>query len=113
MLWRISPSRSRSSPPAGFIRPCQPRLVDHPPAGPNWLHEVKHDGYRIIARKEGERVTLWTRQGTDFTDRLPTIAEAVRRLPAERGLVDGEAVAFRPDGHFELVASVIESVAFF
>jgi len=55
MLWRISPSRSRRSPPAGFIRPCQPKLVDHPPTGPGWLHEVKHDGYRIIARKEGGR----------------------------------------------------------
>jgi hypothetical protein len=53
--------------------PRRPR----PPAGPGWLHEVKHDGYRIVARKEGERVSLWTRYGADFTDRLLTIAEAV------------------------------------
>jgi bifunctional non-homologous end joining protein LigD len=59
---------------------------------------VKHDGYRIIARKRGQRVTLWTRRGTDYTDKLPRIAEAVRGLPADEALIDGEAVVFRPDG---------------
>ncbi len=98
MLWRISPARSRRTPPAGFILPCQPLLVAGRPAGPEWLHEVKHDGYRLLGRKQGERVTLWTRHGTKFTDRLPRIAEAVRSLPAENALIDGEAVAFRPDG---------------
>jgi bifunctional non-homologous end joining protein LigD len=51
------PRRSRRTLPAGFIRPCQPFLVARLPAGPAWLHEVKHDGYRLLARKEGERVT--------------------------------------------------------
>jgi ATP-dependent DNA ligase len=69
--------------PSRAIPPCQPLLVVKPPAGPGWLHEVKHDGYRIVARKQGERVTLWTRYGADFTDRLPRIAEAVPR-PARR-----------------------------
>ena len=104
MLWRISPARSRRTPRAGFIRPCQPLLVAHPPAGPGWRHEVKHDGYRIVARKQGERVMLWSRYGADFTDRLLTIAEAVRGLPAENALVDGEAVAFRPDGRSDFGA---------
>jgi bifunctional non-homologous end joining protein LigD len=85
--------------PAGRLHPtCQPFLVDRPPVGPGWLHEVKHDGYRIVARKEGARVHLWTRYATDFTDRLPRIAEAVRKLPVESALIDGEAVVFRPDG---------------
>ena len=53
----------------------------------------------MIARKEAGRVALWTRHGTDFTDRLPRIAEAVRSLPVDGALVDGEAVVFRPDGH--------------
>ena len=54
MLWRVSPGRSRRTPPVGFILPCQPVLVPKPPAGLGWLHEVKHDGYRIIPpRKEG------------------------------------------------------------
>jgi ATP-dependent DNA ligase len=51
-------------------------LVAKPPTGPDWMHEVKHDGYRLLARKEGERVTLWTGHGTKFTDRLPRIAQS-------------------------------------
>jgi ATP dependent DNA ligase domain len=95
MFWRNPPGRSRRTPPVGFIIPCQPLLVPAPPTGLGWLHEVKHDGYRIIARKEGSRVTLWSRYGTNFTDRLPKIAEAVRSLTAESALIDGEAVAVR------------------
>ena len=104
MLWRISPARSRRSPPAGFIQPCQPTLVAHPPAGPDWLHEVKCDGYRLLGRKDGDRVRLWSRYGTDFTDRLPAIADAVRALPVDTVLIDGEAVVFRPDGHSDFAA---------
>jgi hypothetical protein len=56
MLWRVSrPPRTRSKPP-GFILPCQPALADRPPSGPGWLHEIKFDGYRVIARKDGEQV---------------------------------------------------------
>jgi bifunctional non-homologous end joining protein LigD len=65
---------------------------------------VKHDGFRILARKQGEDVALWTRHGTDFAGRFPKIAEAVRGLPAERALIDGEAVAFFPDGHSDFAA---------
>jgi bifunctional non-homologous end joining protein LigD len=83
MLWRVSQGRSRRTPPAGFIVPCQPLLVDKPPAGLGWLHEVKHDGYRILARKEGSRVILWTHHGTNFTDRLPKIAEAICSLAVD------------------------------
>ncbi len=57
-----------------------------------------------MARKEGSRAILWTRYGTNFTDRLPKVAEAVRRLPAESALIDGEAVAFKSDGHSDLAA---------
>ena len=69
-----------------------------------WLHEVKHDGYRIIARKDGSRITLWSRYGTNFTDRLPKIAEAVCSLAAESALIDGEAVAVHLDGHSDFAA---------
>jgi bifunctional non-homologous end joining protein LigD len=79
-------------------------LVDRPPAGPDWVHEVKHDGYRLLGRKQGERVTLWTRYGTKFTDRLPRIAEAVSSLPVEHALIGGEAVVLRPDGHSDFEA---------
>ncbi len=69
-------------------------LVPKPPTGLGWLHEVKHDGYRIIARKDGSRVTLWSRYGTNFTDRLPKIAEAVCSLAAESALIDGRRSRF-------------------
>ena len=101
--WRNSP-RPRPSPPAGFMIPCQPTLVGYPPEGPGWLHEMKHDGYRLLARKQGERVTLWSRYGTEFTDKLPRIAEAIGNLPVDNALIDGEAVVFRRDGHSDFVA---------
>jgi bifunctional non-homologous end joining protein LigD len=68
-----------------------------------WLHGQAR-GYRIIGRKDGSRVTLWSRHGTNFTDRLPKIAEAVCSLAAESALIDGEAVAFRPGGHSHFFA---------
>jgi bifunctional non-homologous end joining protein LigD len=56
-LASFPPDPSRSKPP-GFILPCQPALADRPPSGPGWLHEIKFDGYRVIARKDGEQVRL-------------------------------------------------------
>jgi bifunctional non-homologous end joining protein LigD len=104
MLWRISSPRFRRSPPAGFVVPCNPRFAARPPTGLDWLHEVKHDGFRILARKQGERVALWTRRGTDYTEKLPRIAEAVRGLGADEAMIDGEAVVLRPDGSSDFEA---------
>ena len=87
-----------------FHCPVSASSVEKPPAGLGWLHEVKHDGYRIIARKDGSRVTLWSRYGTNFTNRLPKVAEAVCSLAAESALIDGEAVTFRSDGHSDFAA---------
>jgi bifunctional non-homologous end joining protein LigD len=103
MPW-YNPPRFRRPTPAGFIAPCRPTLVANPPPGPGWLLEVKHDGFRTLARKQGDRVDVWSRYGTDFTARFSNIAEAVRGLPAESALIDGEAVAFRPGGHSDFVA---------
>jgi bifunctional non-homologous end joining protein LigD len=97
-VWRASPALWRRFPPPGFVRPCEPTLTDRPPAGAGWLHEVKHEGFRILARKLGERSMVWSRRGADFTHRFPTIAEAVRGLNVERALIDGEAVVLRDDG---------------
>jgi ATP-dependent DNA ligase len=77
--------------PAGFIAPCLPMTAPRPPSGPLWLHEVKHDGFRVIARKDGERVRLYSRSGNDLTNRFPLIVEAMARLPS--CTLDGEAVA--------------------
>ena len=104
MLWHTHPARLRRTPPAGFFQPCQPTLVRVPPAGPGWLHEMKYDGFRILARKQGERVEVWSRRGALFNDRFPRIAEAVGALPAGNALIDGEAVVFLPDGHSDFAA---------
>ena len=104
MLWRTPSARFWRNLPAGFIQPCQPTLVANPPAGPGWLHEVKHDGFRILARKQGASVEVWSRRGALFNDRFPRIAEAVGALPVDNALLDGEAVVFLPDGHSDFAA---------
>jgi ATP-dependent DNA ligase len=76
---------------AGFIPPCLPMTAPSAPSGPLWLHEVKHDGVRIIARNDGTQVKLYGRSGDDLTARYPLIAEAMARLPP--CTIDGEAVA--------------------
>ena len=57
--------------PAGFVAPCLPSSAPRPPSGDGWLHEIKHDGFRVIARKDGERVKLYSRPGNDLTLPLP------------------------------------------
>ena len=99
MLWRTPSARFWRNLPVGFIQPSQPTLVANPPAGPGWLHEVKHDGFRILARKQAKRVEVWSRRGALFNARFPRIAEAMDALPVDNALIDGEAVVFLPDGH--------------
>jgi bifunctional non-homologous end joining protein LigD len=79
--------------PAGFIAPCLPTKIDKLPSGSQWLHEIKHDGFRIIARKTGAQVRLYSRPGNDLTDRFPLIVEALARLRSRSCIIDGEAVA--------------------
>src|SRR4249920_65985 len=89
------PLHSRTPPP-GFIAPCLPSNAAAPPSG--WLHEVKHDGFRVIARKAGERVRLYSRPGNDLTYRFPLIVEALAKLRSPSCIIDGEAVACGDDG---------------
>jgi ATP-dependent DNA ligase len=84
--------------PAGFIAPCLPINAPQPPSGAEWLHEIKHDGFRVIARKSGKRVRLYSRPGNDLTYRFPLIVEALARLRSRSCIIDGEAVACRDDG---------------
>jgi bifunctional non-homologous end joining protein LigD len=84
--------------PAGFIAPCLPTSAPRPPSGEAWLHEIKHDGFRVIARKTGDRVRLYSRPGNDLTERFPLIVEALARLRAHSCIIDGEAVACGDDG---------------
>jgi bifunctional non-homologous end joining protein LigD len=84
--------RYRSRPLSHFIEPCLPRAAAEPPAGRDWLHEIKHDGFRIMARRDAAGVRLLTRNGHDFAGRFPLAAAAVAALPARSCLIDGEAI---------------------
>jgi ATP-dependent DNA ligase len=77
--------------PAGFIAPCLPTKTDKLPSGSQWLHEIKHDGFRVIARKEGAQ--LYSRPGNDLTYRFPLIIETLAGLRLRSCIIDGEAVA--------------------
>jgi bifunctional non-homologous end joining protein LigD len=81
-----------------FIEPCLPSLADHPPSKPDWLHEIKHDGFRLLACRDAAGIRLLTRNGTDFTGRYPLIVEAVTALPVRSCVIDGEAVACDGNG---------------
>jgi len=78
--------------PAGFIEPCLPTLGRTVPGGPQWAYEIKHDGYRFIARRDGDRVRVFSRHGKDWSDRVPLIVEAMRVLPVTSATIDGEGV---------------------
>jgi bifunctional non-homologous end joining protein LigD len=84
--------------PAGFVAPCLPTRAPQPPLGAIWLHEIKHDGFRVIARKQDKRVKLYSRPGNDLTHRFPLIVEALAALRARSCIIDGEAVACGEDG---------------
>ena len=84
--------------PDGFIVPAQPVLASRPPSGPDWVHEIKHDGYRLMVWRDGERVRLFTRRGFDWTERYPWIVQAARKLRTARFMIDGEVVVCAEDG---------------
>jgi bifunctional non-homologous end joining protein LigD len=77
---------------SSFIEPCLPSPADRPPSGSNWIHEIKHDGYRLMARRDPVGIGLITRRGNDWTTRFPLIVEAVNHLKVRSCLIDGEAV---------------------
>jgi ATP-dependent DNA ligase len=88
------PRRIRSD---GFVAPCIPTCALKPPSGPDWVHEIKHDGYRLIVRRDGPAVRLFTRRGYDWTDRYPAIASAAAKPRARSFTLDGEAVVCGPN----------------
>src|SRR5437588_8618674 len=97
--------RKRTRPRLGIIEPCLPSPAKAPPCGSDWIHEIKHDGFRIMARRGGAGVRLITRHGHDFTSRFPLAAAAVTALPAHSFLIDGEAICTDEGGLavFELI----------
>jgi bifunctional non-homologous end joining protein LigD len=90
--------RERTRPGLGIIEYCLPSPAKAPPSGPGWLHEIKHDGFRILARRDSAGVRLITRAGNDFSSRFPFIAMAVGKLPVRLCLIDGEAIVCDENG---------------
>jgi bifunctional non-homologous end joining protein LigD len=85
--------RVRAERPLSRYEPCLPSPARHPPAGSGWIHEIKHDGFRIIAHREADSVRLITRNGHDFSSRFPLIVAAIAALPVRSCVLDGEAIA--------------------
>jgi bifunctional non-homologous end joining protein LigD len=81
-----------------FVVPCSPTSRKSPPAGDDWLHEIKHDGYRLQAHVREGAVALFTNRGNDWTARMPTIAASVHALPVNNVILDGELVAVDTKG---------------
>jgi bifunctional non-homologous end joining protein LigD len=80
------------------FEPCIPSPTTAVPDSKNWIHEIKHDGYRLIVQREDKRVRLWTRNGHNWTDRYPLIVEAALRNRNSSFVIDGEAVLLGVDG---------------
>jgi bifunctional non-homologous end joining protein LigD len=85
------------APIPGFIEPCSPTLRKVPPSGEGWLHEIQHDGYRVQAHFDGES-RIYTRRGNEWAARMSTIAAALKALPANNLILDGEHVALDRTG---------------
>ena len=84
--------------PQSLFEPCIPTRGTKVPDRPEWIHEVKHDGYRLIVQREGQRVRLFTRNGHDWSGRFPLISEAALRNRNSAFVIDGEAVLLGVDG---------------
>lgn len=91
MRWATPVNPRRRIGPIGFIEPSIPTAAAKVPQGPMWVHEVKHDGYRVQVSKRADRVRLFTRRGYDWTKRYPHIVEAAKKIKGAF-LIDGEAV---------------------
>jgi DNA ligase D-like protein (predicted ligase) len=106
-------TRRRGEPasPLVWVKPQLAALVKQAPEGSGWLHEIKLDGYRMHARLDAGRVQILTRRGNDWTDRYPTIANAVAGLPAKNAYLDGELCGVLPDGRtaFNLIQNASDT----
>lgn len=102
----------RSEGPAGFS-PQLATPVERPPEGSEWIHEIKFDGYRLICRKSGATVRLFTRSGHDWTARFASIARQLQTLPVRDAILDGEVVALSENGisDFQRLQNVMKSGA--
>ena len=92
-----------------FIEPQLASLVDQPPEGKHWIHEIKHDGYRCQVLVERGQARVFTRNGYDWTDRFPSFVRAAAKLPCKSAIIDGEAIVQDGNGasDFEALSSAL------
>jgi bifunctional non-homologous end joining protein LigD len=84
--------------PAGFVTPCDARIVGRPPEGPRWLHEIKYDGFRTQVHIRGGKVLLYSSGQHDWTELYRPVADEAAALVTTHAVLDGEMVVLRPDG---------------
>ncbi len=84
--------------PVKFIEPMKARLAESPPRSDDWIYEIKFDGFRALAFKNGKKVQLLSRNEKDFGGKFPEIVEAISRLKVDDAVIDGEIVALDPKG---------------
>jgi DNA ligase D-like protein (predicted ligase) len=103
--------RAEPASPPTWIKPQLAKLVESAPDGPDWLHEIKFDGYRMHARLDAGRVQILTRRGNDWTGKYPAIAKAVAGLPAQNVYLDGELCGLLPNGRtaFNLIQNATDT----
>lgn len=89
---------ARKAPMPEFIPPQLATLIEKPPAGDAWFHELKLDGYRLLCHLDRGAVRFWTRNRKDWTTKFPTLARAVKALPLKSAILDGEVVAMDASG---------------
>jgi DNA ligase D-like protein (predicted ligase) len=108
-----TPTQRRGEPtsPPNWIKPQLAALAKTAPDGQNWLHEIKLDGYRMHARRDARRVQILTRRGNDWTDKYPSIADAIAGLPAKDAFLDGKLCGVLPDGRtvFNLIQNASDA----
>jgi bifunctional non-homologous end joining protein LigD len=91
-MLRYKVDRSQEKKPKAPYAPCIPTRGTAVPSHPDWIHEIKQDGFRLIVQRDGDRVRLFTRNGYDWTTRYPLIVEAARGIKTKQFVIDGEAV---------------------
>ena len=88
-------------------------LVDKPPAGDDWVHEIKYDGYRMVVRIERGRARLYSRNGKEWTSTFPAVAKDLAALPVKSAWIDGEVVVLDADGRtsFQALQNALASTS--
>jgi bifunctional non-homologous end joining protein LigD len=97
-------TRAVKAPFPASPRPQLATLSKEVPAGNDWLHEIKYDGYRLLCSIQDGRARLFSRGGLDWTEKLSRLASSARELPAREAVLDGEIVILRPDGRSDFQA---------